>query len=127
MNLLSAINKIAFTIGNLEVAWYGIIIVIGMIAGLAIICFECKRVNLNVDDAVELFLWVIPLAVVFCRVFYVARAPTSISPSRAGAISWISSRYGTAASPSSADLSEVSSAQAYSRTVCARSAISETW
>lgn len=42
MNILSAIDKIAFTIGNLEVAWYGIIIVIGMIAGLTIICFECK-------------------------------------------------------------------------------------
>ncbi|HIS57984.1 MAG TPA: prolipoprotein diacylglyceryl transferase [Candidatus Limadaptatus stercoravium] len=80
MNLLSAINKIAFTIGNLEVAWYGIIIVIGMIAGLTIICFECKRVNLNVDDAVELFLWVIPLAVVFCRVFYVGARPDVYFP-----------------------------------------------
>lgn len=80
MNLLSAINKIAFTIGNLEVAWYGIIIVIGMIAGLTIICFECKRVNLNVDDAVELFLWVIPLAVVFCRVFYVVARPDVYFP-----------------------------------------------
>ena len=80
MNLLSAINKIAFTIGDLEVAWYGIIIVIGMIAGLTIICFECKRVNLNVDDAVELFLWVIPLAVVFCRVFYVGARPDVYFP-----------------------------------------------
>ena len=80
MNLLSAINKIAFTIGDLEVAWYGIIIVIGMIAGLTIICFECKRVNLNVDDAVELFLWVIPLAVVFCRVFYVVARPDVYFP-----------------------------------------------
>lgn len=80
MNLLSAINKIAFTIGDLEVAWYGIIIVIGMIAGLTIICLECKRVNLNVDDAVELFLWVIPLAVVFCRVFYVGARPDVYFP-----------------------------------------------
>ena len=47
MNLLSAIDKIAFYVGDVPVAWYGIIIVIGMIAGLVIICFECKRVNLN--------------------------------------------------------------------------------
>lgn len=80
MSTLSAIDKIAFTIGNLEVAWYGIIIVIGMIAGLTIICFECKRINLNVDDAIELFLWVIPLAVIFCRVFYVAVRPSEYFP-----------------------------------------------
>lgn len=80
MNLLSAIDKIAFSIGGLDVAWYGIIIVIGMIAGLTIICFECKRVNLSVDDAIELFLWVIPLAVIFCRVFYVAVRPDVYFP-----------------------------------------------
>lgn len=80
MNILSATDKIAFTVGNLEVAWYGIIIVIGMIAGLTIICFECKRINLTVDDAIELFLWVIPLAVVFCRVFYVAVRPEVYFP-----------------------------------------------
>ena len=70
MEQLCALNKIAFTVGGVEVAWYGIIIVIGMIAGLTIVCLECKRINLNADDAVELFLWVIPLAVIFCRIFY---------------------------------------------------------
>ena len=80
MEILSAIDKIAFRIGNLEVAWYGIIIVIGMIAGLAIVCFECKRINLELDDAVELFLWVIPLAVIFCRIFYVFARPDVYFP-----------------------------------------------
>ena len=54
--MLLAIDKIAFSIGGVDVAWYGIIIVIGMIAGLAIVCLECKRINLELDDAVELFL-----------------------------------------------------------------------
>ena len=80
MEILSAIDKIAFRIGNLEVAWYGIIIVIGMIAGLAIVCLECKRINLELDDAVELFLWVIPLAVIFCRIFYVFARPDVYFP-----------------------------------------------
>ena len=80
MEILSAIDNIAFRIGNLEVAWYGIIIVIGMIAGLAIVCLECKRINLELDDAVELFLWVIPLAVIFCRVFYVGARPDVYFP-----------------------------------------------
>ena len=34
-NLLSAIDRIAFRIGSVEVAWYGILIVLGMLTGLA--------------------------------------------------------------------------------------------
>ena len=78
--MLLAIDKIAFSIGGVDVAWYGIIIVIGMIAGLAIVCLECKHINLDLDDAVELFLWVIPLAVIFCRVFYVGARPDVYFP-----------------------------------------------
>lgn len=71
MNMLAAINKIAFTIGSLEVRWYGIIIVFGMIMGLIYISVECKRINLTSDDAIELFLWIIPLAIVFGRLLYI--------------------------------------------------------
>ncbi len=68
---LSAIDKIAFTIGSLEVAWYGIILVFAMILGLTYLCIAARRINLTADDCIEMFLWVIPLAVVFARVFYV--------------------------------------------------------
>ena len=80
MDLLAAIDKVAFYVGDLPVEWYGIIIVIGMIAGLVIVCLECKRINLDSDDAIELFLWVIPLAVIFCRVFYVLARPDVYFP-----------------------------------------------
>ena len=76
--MLSAIDKIAFTIGGVEIAWYGIII--GMIAALAIVCLECKRINLQVEDAVELFLWIIPLAVIFGRLLYVLPRPEDFFP-----------------------------------------------
>lgn len=68
---LAAIDRVAFSIGSLEVRWYGIIIVFGMIVGLIYLCVECRRINLTADDAVELFLWLIPLAIVFARIFYV--------------------------------------------------------
>jgi phosphatidylglycerol:prolipoprotein diacylglycerol transferase len=71
MNILAAINKIAFTIGSLEVRWYGIIIITAMIFGLIYISFESKRINLSSDDAIELFLWIIPLAIIFGRMMYV--------------------------------------------------------
>ena len=74
-NLLSAIDRIAFRIGSVEVAWYGILIVLGMLTGLLIVLSQCKRINLNFDDAVEFFLWVIPLAVIMARLLYVMVRP----------------------------------------------------
>ena len=61
----------AFQIGSLSVKWYALFIVFSMIIGLIYVCVECKKINLNADDAVELFLWIIPLAIVFARVMYI--------------------------------------------------------
>lgn len=61
----------AFRIGSLSVEWYGLIIVIGMIVGLAYACWQSKKVGLTPDDIMELFLWLIPLAIVFARLLYV--------------------------------------------------------
>lgn len=61
----------AFRIGSLSVEWYGLIIVIGMIVGLAYACWQSKKVGLTPDGIIELFLWLIPLAIVFARLLYV--------------------------------------------------------
>lgn len=61
----------AIQIGNLEIKWYALFIVFSMIIGLTYVCVECKKIKLSVDDAVELFLWVIPLAIVFARIMYI--------------------------------------------------------
>lgn len=61
----------AFSIGSIEVKWYALFIVFAMIIGLAYVCVECKKINLSVDDAIELFLWIIPLAIIFARVMYI--------------------------------------------------------
>ena len=74
-NLISAIDRIAFSIGSVEVAWYGILIVLGMMTGLTIVMTQFKRINLTTDDAIEFFLWVIPIAVVMGRLMYVAVRP----------------------------------------------------
>jgi len=63
--------RVAFEIGSLSIRWYGVIIVSAMVLGLIYACVECKRIGLTSDDAIELFLWIIPLAVIFCRIFYV--------------------------------------------------------
>lgn len=63
--------RVAFQIGNITVEWYGLIIVCAMILGLLYVCWQGKKVNISSDDGVELFLWIIPLAIIFARVFYI--------------------------------------------------------
>ena len=63
--------RVAFQIGGLTVQWYGLLIVCGMLLGLLYACWQAKKIGLSSDDAVELFLWLIPLAIVFARLLYV--------------------------------------------------------
>ena len=63
--------RVAFTIGNFTVQWYGLLIVCGMLLGLLYACWQAKKIGITSDDAVELFLWLIPLAIVFARLLYV--------------------------------------------------------
>ena len=63
--------RVAFEIGSLTVQWYAVFIVTGMLLGLLYACWQAKKVGLTSDDAVELFLWLIPLAIIFARVLYV--------------------------------------------------------
>ncbi len=70
MNLLG-IDQIAFTIGNIDVAWYGIIVTTGIICAFLMFLHMGKQQKLDLDFTLETFIWVLVLAVIFCRVFYV--------------------------------------------------------
>ncbi len=72
--------KVAFQIGGLSVRWYGVIIVCGMLIGLVYACSQAKKINLASDDGIELFLWVIPFAIVFARVFYLISRTSEFFP-----------------------------------------------
>lgn len=78
MNLL--LDRVAFTIGSLEIYWYGIIITGAILAGTIFTCFECKRRKRNPDYVLSLFLWVVPLAILFARLAYVIFHPSSYFP-----------------------------------------------
>ncbi len=63
--------RVAFQIGSLTVEWYGLIIVCGMILALCYAVWQSTKIGIKRDDTIELFLWLIPLAIVFARLFYV--------------------------------------------------------
>lgn len=70
-DILASINPVAFEIGRLSVRWYGIILTSAMIIGLFILTSMGKKKGISSDDTLELFLWLIPTAVIFARIIYV--------------------------------------------------------
>lgn len=59
-------------IGNFTIAYYGIIIAIGMVLGILLILHEAKRTGQKEDDYLDLCIWGLIFAVIGCRIYYVA-------------------------------------------------------
>lgn len=64
-------NPVAFKIGNLSIYWYGIIITLAIIIAFGVVLLESRRRKYKIDFMMEVFLWAVPLAIVFARIAYV--------------------------------------------------------
>lgn len=71
MNTL-LINPIAFSIGSLDVHWYGLILGGAALMGLLLAIREGKRFNISQDFFMDLLLIGVPSALVGARIYYVA-------------------------------------------------------
>ncbi|MBQ3483038.1 MAG: prolipoprotein diacylglyceryl transferase [Clostridia bacterium] len=68
------VDKVAFTLplfGGVEVRWYGIILTLGIIAGLAYAIYRSKFEGIKQEDIVDYALWTVLLAIVGARTYYV--------------------------------------------------------
>ena len=61
-----------FDIFGFHIAFYGVIIGIGMIAGILVALWEAKRTKQNTDNYVDLAIYGILSAIVGCRIYFVA-------------------------------------------------------
>lgn len=69
-NLINMVN--GFTIFGLEIKFYGIIIALGMLLGIIVATKNTKFRNLKADDIYTLALYVLPLAIIGARLYFVA-------------------------------------------------------
>ena len=60
------------SIGNFTIAYYGIVIAIGMMAGLGIACYMAKRTGQNPDTYTDLAIIAIVCSLIGARTYYVA-------------------------------------------------------
>lgn len=65
------VNPVAFSIGALEIRWYGIIYATFFFLGILIAARLARRKNLNRDDIYDFALYLIPLSVIGARLFHV--------------------------------------------------------
>lgn len=65
------ISPVAFTLGTIQVRWYGIVIALGIMISLTLAMRQSKRFNLKEDDILDLFLWALPVSIIFARLFFV--------------------------------------------------------
>lgn len=69
---LLAINPIAFKIGPLSIAWYGIIIAVGIILAYMLVQHEMVKRGVHPDFLTDLLIWAIPISILSARIYYVA-------------------------------------------------------
>ena len=65
------VDSVAFSIGNVEIAWYAIIITIGIIAASLYTIWRANQVNISTEDIIDGILFVVPSGIVGARLYYV--------------------------------------------------------
>lgn len=68
---MTAIDPIAFRLGPISVAWYGIIIVTGAILAIWLTIREAEKRGISEDFIVDTAFWVLPLGILGARLYYV--------------------------------------------------------
>jgi len=65
------IESAAFSLGNLEIAWYAVIITLGMIFAVFHIVHLAKQVGIIFDVVIDYVLITVPIGVIGARLYYV--------------------------------------------------------
>lgn len=60
----------SFSIGPLEIHWYGVIIAVGLMLAVVYGCNQCKKYGLHQNDIIDGVLCIVPFAVICARLYY---------------------------------------------------------
>ncbi len=66
-----SIDPIAFKLGTLEIYWYALIIVVGIIAGFLYACWFCIKDKEDTETLYDILLFGLPSAIIGARLYYV--------------------------------------------------------
>ena len=66
-----SVNPVAFSIGSLEVRWYGIIITLGIIFSVFYCSYRAKQEGISYDDLLDMAIFTVIFGVIGARLYYV--------------------------------------------------------
>ena len=66
------ISRVALSIGNLDIYWYGVIIAVGFGLGLWVYLSHNRTCGIHPDEGLDIILWAMVGAIVGARAYYVA-------------------------------------------------------
>jgi phosphatidylglycerol---prolipoprotein diacylglyceryl transferase len=69
------IDPVAFSLGPLSVHWYGLMYVVGIIAGLLVVWPYARHLGITLDQMERIVLWSVPAGLVGARLYYVLQQP----------------------------------------------------
>lgn len=70
-NLSFKISRIAFSVGNIEIYWYAILISIAFIIAIFALKNDSKKYRIEYDIILKLLIIMIPMSIIFARLYYV--------------------------------------------------------
>ncbi len=68
---MDGISRVAFSPFGIDIYWYAIMIVIGMILGCLSAALLIKKRGMNPEIILDLMIWLLPLAIIGARAYYV--------------------------------------------------------
>ncbi|TAA71966.1 prolipoprotein diacylglyceryl transferase [Planococcus salinarum] len=71
ISVLGSIDPIAFSLGPIDVHWYGVIIATGIVIAFLVGQQEMVKRGLHPEFLTDLLIWAVPLAIVGARIYYV--------------------------------------------------------
>lgn len=71
LGLTLEVNRVAFSIGGLEVYWYGVLIALGLFLGVLFAYSQAKRFGVDGDRMIEVVLVGVVFAIICGRIYFV--------------------------------------------------------
>ena len=65
------LNSVAFEIFGLEIAWYALIITLGMILAVLYTMYRAKAVGIDYEQIIDFAIFVVPIGILGARLYYV--------------------------------------------------------
>lgn len=75
LGLSFEISRVAFTIGGVNIYWYGVVIAVGIVLAMAFALRHCTEFGIDGDAMVDVIVVGVVLGILSARAYYVAMAP----------------------------------------------------